>query len=156
MLDNEIMTRKPVFDIKISAQKASPYSRIATNELAKELFGMGVFNPQIADQAKAVVSMMDFDRKDEVLKKIEENGTMYQQIQQMQQLLIQLAGMVSDFSGRPDLLEAVNAMVGQDTIAMTGVNVNSSDIKTNSLGQAVDTGNGTAGKARRRVQDLRR
>ena len=153
MLDNEIMTRKPVFDIKISAQKASPYSRIATNELAKELFGMGVFNPQIADQAKAVVSMMDFDRKDEVLKKIEENGTMYQQIQQMQQLLIQLAGMVSDFSGRPDLLEAVNAMVGQDTIAMTGVNVNSSDIKTNSLGQAVDTGNGTAGKARRRVQE---
>ena len=153
MLDNEIMTRKPVFYIKISAQKASPYSRIATNELAKELFGMGVFNPQIADQAKAVVSMMDFDRKDEVLKKIEENGTMYQQIQQWQQLLIQLAGMVSDFSGRPDLLEAVNAMVGQDTIAMTGVNVNSSDIKTNSLGQAVDTGNGTAGKARRRVQE---
>ena len=40
--------------------------------------------------------MMDFDRKDEVLKKIEENGTMYQQIQQMQQLLIQLAGMVLD------------------------------------------------------------
>lgn len=153
MLDNEIMTRKPVFDIKMSAQKASPYSRIATNELAKELFGLGVFNPQIADQAKAVVSMMDFDRKDEVLKKIEENGTMYQQIQQMKQLLIQLAGMVSDFSGRPDLMEAVNAMVGQDTIAMTGVNVNSSDIKTNSLGQAVDTGNGTAGKARRRVQE---
>ena len=45
MMDGEILTRRPVFDVKISAQKASPYSRIANNELAKELFGMGLFNP---------------------------------------------------------------------------------------------------------------
>ena len=153
MMDQDIATRKPVFDIKISAQKASPYSRIANNELAKELFGMGVFNPQIADQAKAVISMMDFDRKDEVLQKIEENGTMYQKIQQLQQLVVQLAGMVSDFSGRPDLMEAVNAMVGQDNIAMTGINVNSRNVKTNSLGEAVNADQGTAGKARSRVQE---
>ena len=70
MMDGEILTRRPVFDVKISAQKASPYSRIANNELAKELFGMGLFNPQLADQALAVVSMMDFDRREEVIKKI--------------------------------------------------------------------------------------
>lgn len=154
MMNQEVMSRKPLFDIKISAQKASPYSRLATNELAKELFGMGIFNPQIADQAKAVVSMMDFDRRDEVLQRIEENGTMYQKLQQMQQLLVQLAGMVSDFSGRPDLLETVNAMVGQDNVAMTGINVSNRDsIKTNSLGQAVNADDSTAGKARARVQE---
>lgn len=152
MLNGEVMSRRPVFDIKISAQKASPYSRIATNELAKELFGMGVFNPQIADQAKAVVSMMDFDRKEEVLKKIEENGLMYQRLQQMQELLVQLAGMVSDFSGRPDLLEAVNMMLGQNTMGMTEGSINNRQVKTDSLGRAVNTG-GTAGKARARVQE---
>ena len=100
----EIFSRRPVFDVKVSAQKASPYSRIANNELAKELFGMGLFNPQIADQAAVVVDMMDFDRKDEVMKKISENGTMYQKLQQMGQLVMQLAAMVTDFSQRPDLL----------------------------------------------------
>ena len=95
MMDGEILTRRPVFDVKISAQKASPYSRIANNELAKELFGMGLFNPQLADQALAVVSMMDFDRREEVIKKISENGTMYQEIQQLQQILAQLAPMVA-------------------------------------------------------------
>ena len=52
-----------------------------------------------------VYKRQDFDRRDEVMKKIQENGTMYQKLQQMTQLLMQLAAMVTDFSGRPDLLE---------------------------------------------------
>ena len=98
------------------------------------------------------MSMMDFDRKEEVLKKIEENGLMYQRLQQMQELLVQLAGMVSDFSGRPDLLEAVNMMLGQNTMGMTEGSINNRQVKTDSLGRAVNTG-GTAGKARARVQE---
>lgn len=149
----EIATRRPVFDIKISAMKASPYSRIATNELAKELFNMGVFNPQIADQALAVVQMMDFDRKDEVIKKISENGTMYQQIQQLQQILAQLTPMVAQMTNRPDLVDAVNSMMGQNQMAMTDINVDSQNVKVNSLGQAVNIDNSQAGKARAKAAE---
>ena len=114
---------------------------------------MGLFNPQIADQAAVVVDMMDFDRKDEVMKKISENGTMYQKLQQMGQLVMQLAAMVTDFSQRPDLLAAVQEMVGDATgMGMTGVNVDpSNQISTNSLGNVINQDNSTAGKARERT-----
>ena len=56
----EIQPRTPIFDIKVRPQKASPFSRIAQNELAKELYGMGAFNPANSDQAYACVEMMDF------------------------------------------------------------------------------------------------
>lgn len=151
MPGEDIFARRPYFDVKVSAQKASPYSRIANNELAKELFGMGLFNPQIADQAMAVVQMMDFDRRDEVMKKIQENGTMYQKLQQMTQLLLQLAAMVTDFSGRPDLLEAVQNLTGTGP-GMTGIQVNpGQNVKTNSIGNVVGDDTSTAGKARDRA-----
>ena len=47
----EVGGRKPIFDIKITSQKSSPFSRIAQNELAKELYGAGLFNPELVDQA---------------------------------------------------------------------------------------------------------
>lgn len=146
------LRERALIDVKISAQKASPYSRIANNELAKELFGMGLFNPQLADQALAVVSMMDFDRREEMIKKISENGTMYQEIQQLQQILAQLAPMVAEMTNRPDLIQAVNGLIGNNQMAMTDVNVNQGNsIKTNSLGQAVNTDTSQAGKAREKA-----
>lgn len=148
MMDGELSARRPVFDIKVAAQKASPYSRIANNELAKELFGMGVFNPQIADQAMAVVTMMDFDRRDEVLKKIQENGLMYQQLQQMQAAMVQMADVIAQTTGNTKLLDAVGQMAGP---AQTGINVNPQQVRTNSLGAPVSTDNSQAGQARERV-----
>lgn len=149
--DGEMVKRRPVFDIKVSAQKASPYSRIANNELAKELFGMGLFNPQIADQALAVVSMMDFDRKDEVMKKISQNGTMYQELVRMQQLVSQLAAMVAQTNNRPDLMEAVSSMIGGQNVGMTDINIQKNSMKTDSLGKPVGLEKGQAGKARARA-----
>ena len=148
MMDGELSARRPVFDIKVAAQKASPYSRIANNELAKELFGMGVFNPQIADQAMAVVTMMDFDRRDEVLKKIQENGLMYQQLQQMQAAMVQMADIIAQTTGNTQLLDAVGQMAGP---AQTGISVNPQQVRTNSLGAPVSTDNSQAGQARERV-----
>ena len=86
--------RLPLFDIEITAQKQSPYSKMSQNELALQFFGAGFFNPQIADQALACLDMMDFDRKHFVMQKISQNGTMYQQMMQMQQQMIMLAQMV--------------------------------------------------------------
>jgi hypothetical protein len=91
--------RLPLFDIEVTAQKQSPYSKMSQNELALQFFGAGFFNPQLADQALACLDMMDFDRKEFIMQKISQNGGMYQQMQQMMQQMILLAQMVDQARG---------------------------------------------------------
>ena len=86
--------RLPMFDIEVTAQKQSPYSKMSQNEMALQFFGAGFFNPQIADQALACLDMMDFDRKEFVMQKIAQNGGMYQQMMAMQQQMMMLGAMV--------------------------------------------------------------
>jgi DNA-binding YbaB/EbfC family protein len=81
----DVGSRKPVFDIKITSQKSSVFNRAAQNELAKEMYAAGFFNPEISDQALIAMEMMDFEGKEMVMKKVRENGTMMQQMLQMQQ-----------------------------------------------------------------------
>lgn len=150
-IGDDLSIRRPVFDIKISAQKASPYSRIAQNELAKELYGLGVFNPQMADQALCMLRMMDFDRRDEVIQMIERNGTMYQQMQQMQGTMMQMAALIAKMTGDTSIMQTLQeqGVPGPD---MTAINTDAGQqIKTDSLGRAMNTDNSTQGKARQRV-----
>ena len=91
--------RLPLFDIEVTAQKQSPYSKMSQNELALQFFGAGFFNPQIADQALACLDMMDFDRKHFIMQKIAQNGGMYQQMMAMQQQMVMLAQMVDQSRG---------------------------------------------------------
>lgn len=90
----ELGYRLPVFDISVVPEKESSYSRIARNELAKELFGMGFFNPQTATQALAVLDFMDFDGKDKLMQQIQRNGDLYQQLIMYQQMALQFASQV--------------------------------------------------------------
>lgn len=87
----EMQMRKPIFDVVIKPQKRSAYSRLSQNELAKELYGLGLFDPANAEQALTVLDMMDFDGKDQLMQKIEQGHTLYNmvlglsmQLQQMQ------------------------------------------------------------------------
>ena len=91
--------RLPLFDIEITAQKQSPYSKMSQNELALQFFGAGFFNPQMSDQALMCLDMMDFDRKEFIMQKIAQNGTMYQQMMAMQQQMMMLAQMVDQARG---------------------------------------------------------
>ena len=91
--------RKPLFDIEITAQKQSPYSKMSQNELALQFYQAGFFNPQMADQALACLDMMDFDRKHFIMQKVSQNGTMYQQMMQMQQQMLMLAQLVDQSRG---------------------------------------------------------
>ena len=75
--------RLPMFDIEITAQKASPYSKMSQNELALQFFSSGFFNPQLADQALVCIDMMDFDRKENIMQKIIQNKMQWQQEQMM-------------------------------------------------------------------------
>ena len=90
-LNGDETYRLPLFDIEVVAQKASPYSRMSQNELALQFFGAGFFNPQMTDQALACLQMMDFDGKDRVIRIIQNNGGMMQQIQRLQGQNAQMA-----------------------------------------------------------------
>ena len=82
--------RLPQFDIEVTAQKQSPYSKMSQNELALQFYQAGFFNPQMADQALACLDMMDFDRKHFIMQKISQNGSMFQQMLQQMMMLAQM------------------------------------------------------------------
>lgn len=104
--------RKPVFDIEVSAQKASEYTAMAQNELALQFFQLGFFNPQMTDQALATLDMMDFDGKDSVVQKIQENAELAERLAQWQQMALAVADRYDPTLGQA-LAEQVLAEGGQ-------------------------------------------
>lgn len=104
--------RKPVFDIEVSAQKASEYTAMAQNELALQFFQLGFFNPQMVDQALATLDMMDFDGKDSVVQKIQENAELAERLAQWQQMALAVADRYDPTLGQA-LAEQVLAEGGQ-------------------------------------------
>ena len=83
--------RIPVYDIDIVPEKKNSYTRMSNNELALQFYSLQFFNPQNTDQTLACLDMMDFDGKDELMQKVAQNGTMFQQMLQYQQLALALA-----------------------------------------------------------------
>lgn len=111
--------RVPFFDIEVTAQKASPYSKMAQNELALQFFGAGFFNPQNADQALSCLDMMDFDRKAFIMERIAQNGGMYQQMQRMQQQMFMMAQELDNIKGT-NITAQMAAGMGASLPAMPG------------------------------------
>jgi hypothetical protein len=87
----EVGYRLPEFDIEVAAQKQNPYTKMAQNELALQLLNAGVFNPQMADQSLLLLDMMDFDRKDELVQKVQQMQTLQNQLIMWQQMALKLA-----------------------------------------------------------------
>ena len=145
--------RLPLFDIEVTAQKQSPYSKMSQNELALQFFGTGFFNPQIADQALACIDMMDFDRKEFVSNKIAQNGGMYQQMLMMQQQMLMLAQMVDQDRGT-NLAEQIAAGInGQPVPAPIDGSMAGNVDDTEALGGAEKKEASTTKKARQRVAE---
>jgi hypothetical protein len=84
--------KKPVYDIVIKPQKRSPYSKMAQNELGKELYQLGVFNPQLAEQSMTLLDMMDFDGIEMVKDKVQQGQTLMNMLNQVMQELELLKG----------------------------------------------------------------
>ena len=61
---------QPVFDIKVSAQKRNAYSRLSQNELAMELYRMGLFEPGHEQQAMGLLEMMEFDGREQLMMRL--------------------------------------------------------------------------------------
>ena len=73
---------------------------------------MGAFNPENADQAYACVDMMDFEGKDGVMQKIQQNGLLFQQMQQMQQTMMQMAALIAETTGDTRIVDALATKAG--------------------------------------------
>jgi hypothetical protein len=113
-----------VYDINVKAQKSSPYSRAAQNELALQFYNLGFFNPQLTDQALAAIEMMEFDGKEKVRETIRKNGTLYEQLMQAQQTNLQLADLMAQQTGDTRILQALQQQMGMEpTAAPAGGNV---------------------------------
>ena len=92
--------RLPEFDIDVTSEKANPYKKMEINELALSFYNAGFFNPQMTDQALACLNMMDFVKKDEVMQKISENGTLAEMLLMYQQMALQFATQINPMLGQ--------------------------------------------------------
>lgn len=145
--------RLPLFDIGITAQKQSPYSKMSQNELALQFFNAGFFNPQIADQALACLDMMDFDRKDFIMQKISQNGGMYQRMLMMQQQMLQLGAMVDAAHGTSEVTDGLLNQFGMQYHQAQGTASGGAE-ENSALGGDMKTGEAeNTKKARQRVAD---
>ena len=86
------MYRRPVFDLKIRAQKKNPFSRMEQNERAKELYAMGFFAPENAQASLIALDMMDFEGIQTVREKVMQGQTLLNMVMQMQQQLALITG----------------------------------------------------------------
>ena len=86
--------RKPVYDIVVKPQKRSPYSKMAQNELAKEMYNMGFFNPELAEQTMTALELMDFDGIEAVKDRVQHGQTLMNMLNQMAQELATLKNYV--------------------------------------------------------------
>ena len=68
--DGMALLRAPAFDVSVHAQKESPYATASQNELARQLYQLGVFNPAFAQQAVPMLEMMQFPGRDKVLEAV--------------------------------------------------------------------------------------
>lgn len=91
--------RLPEFDIEITSEKANPYRKMEINDLALSFYNSGFFNPQMTDEALACLGMMDFTKKDEVMQKIRENGTLQEMLLLYQHMALQFAKQIDPALG---------------------------------------------------------
>ena len=88
------MFRRPVFDLKIKAQKKNPFNRMEQNERAKELYAMGFFAPENAQASLIALDMMDFEGIQTVKEKVMQGQTLLNMVMQMSQQLSAITGVL--------------------------------------------------------------
>lgn len=135
--------RLPVFDIEITAEKASPYSKLSQNELALQFFGAGFFNPQLTDQALACLEMMDFDGKEQIMQRISANGTLYQRLMMAQQQAVAMAQLVDMKLGTNYAMQLLGGAQGTQqpmpgSVPDTGNSGGESSVTANARKEAAD------------------
>lgn len=114
--------RRPVFDLRISAQKKNPFSRAEQNQNAMELYKSGFFNPERAQEAMGALEMMDFEGVEKIRERVQEGQTLLNVCQQMAQQMDQMAFIIQSLTGRDMGIgqPAITGMGGQSDAIQQG------------------------------------
>lgn len=128
--DGVPLFRKPIFDLKIKAQKKNPFSRAEQNERAKELYAAGFFNPERAQEAMGALEMMEFEGIDKVKERVQQGQTLLNICQQLSQQLDQMALIVQSLTGR-------DMGIGQPAAASSGQSVSVPENNEKTMGKSM-------------------
>lgn len=84
----EAAVRLPIIDIDVKAQKQSPFTTVAQNETAMNLYNAGFFEPERAQQAMICLEMMSFEGKEKVFDYVQQGQTLLNQVNQLNQQIM--------------------------------------------------------------------
>ena len=99
----------PVFDVKVSAQKRNAYSRLSQNELAMELYRMGIFDEGKEQEALSCLRMMEFDGRDELIGRITASMGLREKLDELQKYKALALAFARRY--RPDMAEGLGVAV---------------------------------------------
>ena len=127
----ELGSREPVFDIVVSAAKKSTFSRLSQNETAKECYKLGFFDPANADAALAALEMMDFEGVEKVRARVRQNGTLAQQLLQLQGQMARLSAALAQQPGGTQTAQDTPSLTAQLPVAAAAraMNWNGKEVK---------------------------
>ena len=103
--------RQPVFDVKVSAQKRSGYTRMAQNELAMQLYRLGLFAPGNEQQALNLLELMEFDGREELKRRLESGLGLRQRLEELEDYKALALALARRY--RPDLAAGLEGNVGE-------------------------------------------
>ena len=91
--------RVPTFDLEIGAEQENPYRTMEHNQLAIQLFQMGFFRADMAEQAEKCLALMEFKNKGKMLQIISEGKTRHNEVQDLRGRLLEMAQMIDAEKG---------------------------------------------------------
>lgn len=110
--NGDVLTRVPIFDIVIKAQKASPFATAANNEMMITLFKLGAFAAENADAALIMLEGMSFEGKDKIVEQVKTNKQLLNALQDMQGKMQMLEAQLASQVG----MQTANSMPPQNTV----------------------------------------
>ena len=97
--DTMMIPEDVVFDVKVKAQKASSFARLTQNETVLELYRLGFFAPERADQALIALDAMDFEGRDAIIRAVRSQGTLQQQNARLTRQMHKMAQVIDAQNG---------------------------------------------------------
>ena len=123
---------QPVFDVKVSAQKRSAWTRLGQNELAMELYRLGLFAPGNERQALGLLELMDFDGRDALMRRLEERSAELQRLRQLEDYRRLALALARRY--RPDLAFGLEGGAGESAIGGLGGPLPGASAEADALG----------------------
>ena len=114
---------QPTFDIKVAAQKRNAYSRLSQNELAMELYRMGLFEPGHEEQALGLLEMMEFDGREQLMMRLAAGVRLRERLRELTQYKALALALTRRY--RPDM--AARLQGGTDDAAAAAVQMPEKD-----------------------------